>query len=290
MIKKILIFGKGFLGNRIAKSLDNTFLTEKRVSGDRAKLEDYLSEMYPDIVINAIGKTHGPGVPSIDWCEKNKKETMRSNVLAVYYLAEACARRGIYFVHLGSGCIYNGNNDGKGFSETDEPNFGLNREQFYATTKIQAERALKRLSKKYPDFKYLVLRLRMPIDDMPNERNLITKLLGYKELIDVPNSMTVVPHMIPTMKELMEKEKTGIFNLVNPGVISAADIMRLYKNLVDPSHEFDVISLMKLEQDLVQAKRSNCYLNTDKLKLSGIVLPDIRNGVIGCLTRYSKVS
>jgi nucleoside-diphosphate-sugar epimerase len=43
-------------------------------------------------------------------------------------------------VHIGSGCTYQGDNDGKGYSEEDIPNWDGN---YYAWTKIVSERYLK---------------------------------------------------------------------------------------------------------------------------------------------------
>lgn len=288
--KKVIVLGKGFLGTRISETLGYE-LSDFRVSVNNSdSLDDFLEREKPDVIINAIGKTHGkkPGENNIDYCEKHQKETEDANVLVLKRLARACAVRKKYLINLGSGCIYNGDKNGRGFSESDKPNFGLNGEQYYAFTKIQAEQVLKEIIMEYPNARFLQLRLRMPIDDRPSERNLITKLIGYDEVIDVQNSMTIVPHMIEAMKTLIENEKRGIYNLVNPGTISAARIMQLYKELVDPNHKIKVISLKELEDDIVVAKRSNCYLDTTKLRNEGIILPNIHYGVRECLSRYLK--
>lgn len=238
-------------------------------------LNSFLDKVKPDIVINAIGKT---GRPNIDWCEEHKEETMLSNISAAINLSTECSKKGIYFVHLGSGCIYYGNNDEKGFSEEDEPNFFG--PQFYAKTKIIAEKSLKELPG-------LILRLRMPIDNFPHERNLIDKLTKYSKVIDVQNSMTTVPHMIKAIEQLVEKKAQGIYNLVNPGSISAKDIMSMYKKIVNPSYEFGVFSVEELGS-ITKGKRSNCILRTDKLKNEGIILPEINEAVESCLLSYKN--
>ena len=285
---KIIVLGKGFLGARISETLGfelSDFRVPVREKSN--SLEKFLEKEKPAVIINAIGKTHGKesGENNIDWCENNKEETLKSNVFALERLARACAAKNIYLVNLGSGCIYRGYNGSMGFSEKDKPNFGLNGEQYYALTKILAEQKLNKIAKEHPNFRFLQLRLRMPVDDFPSERNLITKLIGYSGVIDIQNSMTSVPNAIPAINQLMEQNATGIYNFVNPGTISAAQIMKLYKEIIDPQHEFKIISLSELKKRTI-AVRSNCYLDTDKLKKSGIALPDIHDAVRESLIKY----
>ena len=271
--QKIIVFGEGFLGIRLRDYLGcmSTKLNPLNVEN----LKEFLDKEKPDIVINAIGKT---GRPNIDWCEDNKQATIESNTIVAANLCIECSKRNIYFVHLGSGCIYYGDNNGSGFTEEDEPNFYES--QFYAKTKILSEKILK-------EFPSLILRIRMPIDDKSHSRNLIDKLLNYEKVIDIQNSMTTIPHMLKAIKILIEKRKTGIYNLVNPGTISAEEIMNLYKELIDPNHHFIKLSIEGLDL-ITKGKRSNCILNTNKLKSEGIFLPEIHDAVKECLLKYKN--
>lgn len=270
---KAIVLGNGYLGNRISQELSYP-LFKIRIGEDVTELKNLLDREQPTHVISAIGKT---GRPNIDWCETHKIETLDGNVIAPYLLLRECFGRDIHLTHIGSGCIYSGDNGGKGFSEQDEPNFFG--PQFYAKTKIIGEKILSQ-------FPCLQLRIRMPIDDRPSERNLIDKLVKYTKVIDIPNSMTTVPDMISALGILVETGKTGIYNLVNPGTISAKEIMELYQKIVDPSHTFETFSLDDLNKITV-GKRSNCKLSIDKLAEEGIILPEIRNAVVSCLTHYN---
>lgn len=272
---KKVVFGAGFLGTRIADYFDYNLVGRDKVDIlDLKSLLNFLDEEKPDVVINAVGKT---GRPNIDWCEAHRPETFKSNVIAPPNLAAACSERGIYFVHLGSGCVYRGDNNGKGYSEEDEANL---QGQFYARTKILAEKRLK-------EFPCLQVRIRMPIDDRPHERNLIDKLIKYSKVLDAQNSMTTVPHMLPALEVLIERRKTGVYNFTNPGTISALEIMQMYKKIIEPSHKFEAISLEELDKITV-GKRSNCMLNTGKLRAEGIELPEIHKAVEKCLLRYKN--
>jgi len=273
---KGIVLGKGFLGQRISEFLGFQ-LSDFKVS-DPKNLDLFLKSEKPQILINAIGKTGGPGAIGIDWCETHKEETWFANVSVPAMLAKACKENQVYLVHLSSGCVYYGDNQGKGYSEQDEPNFYG--PQYYAITKIEAQKALS-------EFPVLQLRIRMPIDDKPHPRNLIDKLKGYSKVIDIQNSMTTVPHMLDALKILIEKRATGIYNLTNPGTISAREIMQLYRDIVDPNHKFEIMTLGELDKATV-GKRSNCMLDTSKLKAEGIEMPEIHEAVRECLQSYRR--
>src|SRR3989338_10004619 len=135
---KILVFGaKGYLGHLFLKQYPDAVPSSVDIA-DSTAVSAELDRVKPDVVINAAGKT---GRPNVDWCETHKEEALRSNVTGPLVLLDECAMRKIYWVHLGSGCIYAGDgstslttgNNGKGFSEEDAPNFGGS---FYARTKL----------------------------------------------------------------------------------------------------------------------------------------------------------
>lgn len=81
----------------------------------------------------------------------------------------------------------------------------------------------------------LNLRIRMPITACSSGRNFITKILKYEKICDCPNSMTVLPDLIPCMVDMAERKVTGTVNLTNPGLISHNEILQMYKEVVDPS-------------------------------------------------------
>ncbi len=272
-MSQYLIFGNGWIGNKLKNYLPDAGISLADITNKQA-VHEAIEQHKPFFVINAAGKT---GKPNIDWCEDHMVETFASNVKGPIRLAEVCLEQKVKFMHIGSGCIYEGNNGGKGFSEDDPPNyFG----SFYSRTKIWAERTLKQYS-------VLQLRLRMPVDKEPNDRNLITKLTRYEKIISVPNSMTIIDDFLFGAKTLMEKEKTGIYNVVNPSSITHQQILELYQQIVDSSFTFTVFSLDELKK-IVKAGRSNCILNTEKLQKEGIILPPVEQAIKKCLTEYAK--
>ncbi len=271
---KMLIFGQGY----IAHKFKDFFGTEAEVSSIR--IEDYssvkaeLEAKKPDVVVNCAGKT---GRPNVDWCEDHKMETLFGNVTAPLILARACEETGTYMVHIGSGCVYQGYNDGKGYGEEDEPNFAGS---FYSRTKAWSEAMLK-------EFPVLQLRLRMPFDSVPSERNFITKIVKYNKVISVPNSISVLEDFLIAAKTLIEQKATGVFNVTNPGTITHQEILDIYKELVDPSYEYSLFSVEEMEK-ITKAKRSNCGLSVAKLESHGVHLRPVAEAVRASLAEYRK--
>lgn len=280
-----MIIGNGYIGKRLSTTLDNAVLAPTKVFSERdaVKLIDYYSEEEAvKVLINAAGKTHGDDIPNIDWCEAHMPETLMSNVLLPLHLLRACHDKDIMFVHLGSGCIYDnflGDSYDKelSWSEGDAPNFTGS---YYSRTKAQVEAILN-------EFDCLQLRLRMPLDIYPGPRNLIDKLKGFDKLIDIPNSITSIPHFITTLRTLVDRRRTGIYNITCKGGITHPEIMRLYDKAMGTKSEFEVIDPDELGK-LVLARRSNCILSTDKLEAEGVEVPLAERAVWECLVEYKK--
>ncbi|MEK7136745.1 MAG: sugar nucleotide-binding protein, partial [Patescibacteria group bacterium] len=232
-------------------------------------------------VINCAGKT---GSPNVDWCEDHKEETLRSNTLGPLVLLGECGKRDIHFVHLSTGCIYEGtplrshSASFAGFTEEDPPNFFGS---FYSRSKGWADQILK-------DFPVLQLRLRMPFDDIPDPRNLITKLERYPRVLDAENSLTYIPDFLQAAAKLIERRRAGIYNIVNPGSLSPYRVMELYREIVEKDHRFERLTLADLP-GAVRAGRSNCILSTAKLEKEDIRLEPVEEAMRKALAHFANV-
>lgn len=263
---RVILFGSsGYLGESFLKSYPDAICPRIDIA-DRVAVASVLDAEKPDVVINAAGKT---GRPNVDWCEDHKEETLSANVTGPLILLEECGKRGIYWVHLSSGCIYTGDNDGVGYSEEDEPNFDGS---FYSRTKAWIEQILR----EFPNV--LILRLRMPFDDSTNDRSLLMKVKKFTRVNDIQNSITYLPDFLNAAEVLIEKRKSGIYNFVNPGAVSPYEIVELYKKIVDPAHTAERLT----EKDLASVSkvgRSNCVLNISKLENEGIGMRPVLEAV-----------
>ncbi|MEK7849686.1 MAG: sugar nucleotide-binding protein [Candidatus Omnitrophota bacterium] len=269
---KILIFGRGFIGDRLQKALQCR-ITEKMI----LKFEDAdqeIARFLPDVIINCIGYT---GAKNVDGCELDKDATLSANVFVPLLLAEVALRRSIKLVHISSGCIYNYDySKNKPITERDIPDFfGL----FYSRSKIYAERALDVLSSKY---NILIARIRIPLDDRPSLRNILDKIIRYKKVIDLPNSVTYIPDLIKALEHLIKIDARGIYNVVNSGGLTYPALLDVYKKY-RPDFEYEVISYKKL--NLV---RTNLILSTRKLEKTGFNVRPIKEVYEECVQNYLK--
>merc|ERR1712037_276579 len=149
----------------------------------------------------------------------------------VLYLFESQETPLVLSVSNPSGCIYNYDAahppGGKMFVETDPANFTGS---FYNTTKSLAEQMLTGPFDPY----VLTLRMRLPCSgDLRHPRNLLTKIKNFSKVVDVPNSITVLPSMLPLMVKMAEQRISGVHNFTSPGAISYLDILKLYRKHVD---------------------------------------------------------
>ncbi len=261
--KTFLIFGgkTGWIGQKLVKIIaeqGHCAIAAKARLENRPDIEKEIAEVKPDFIINAAGIT---GVPNIDWIEVHKQETIRANIIGALNLADIAYIHGIHMTNIGTGCIYNYDTQhpmgsGKGFTEEDEPNF---EGSFYSKSKAMLEKMLRF----YPNVLYL--RLRLPLAFDFHKRNLIAKLTMYQKVVNIPNSITVLDELLPLVPQMALRGRTGVYNFVNPGVISHNELLDLYKEYVDPSFNYQNFTLE--EQDkILKAKRSNNELDTSKLQ------------------------
>lgn len=165
-----------------------------------------------------------------------------------------------------------------GFTEIDPPNFTGS---FYSLTKSHTEAVLRAT---YPNV--LVLRLRMPVSADLHPRSFLTKITRYARVVDVPNSHTLLPDLLPCAVLLAAHDETGTYNFTNPGALSHNQVLSLYRDVVDPTFRWRNFGLAE-QAEVIRAGRSNCRLDTTKLERKmaeyGVVVPGVREAWSRCL-------
>jgi dTDP-4-dehydrorhamnose reductase len=273
---KIVSIGAGFVSEHLP--YDNA---QYRINSTTDV--NYILDVYqPDVLINCIGKT---GRPNVDWCESHKEETAFANIAVPIMLAETCAKRGVHLIQIGSGCIYFGKSPYKG-ERSDAPDPGwreddfANPKSFYSKTKYACDMALGSMDN------VVTLRIRMPISSQNTPRNFISKIRGYKQVIDIPNSVTFMDDLVRCVDWAARNKVAGIYHVTNPEPVTAAQVMREYQKYV-PEHTFEVITEAELD-GLTVAKRSNCIINSDKLKRAGFTMTPSEIALKRCVAEYVK--
>lgn len=276
-----LVFGaQGWIGGKLIillREKGHTVIEGTSRLENRESVEAEILAAKPDFVLNAAGKT---GRPNVDWCEDHKQETIRSNLIGALTLADLCYKYGIHMTNFGTGCIYEYDekhpmNSGIGFKEEDIPNFD---KSYYSKTKIMLDTLLQ----DYPNV--LNLRLRMPISDDLNPRSFITKIIGYKRVVNIPNSMTILTDLLPIAIEMTERKMTGVYNFVNPGAISHNEILDLYKKFINSNFTYQNFSLEE-QSKILKAGRSNNELDANKLLKEFPQIPHIKQSIIQVFMR-----
>lgn len=272
---KILVTGRGYIGSSLGKCLSTCYETIviSRHEVDYTKrdiLKRYIKKNDIGLVINTCGYT---GRPNVDACENDKSNTWHYNVRVPVNMQKVCKDLVIPMIHISSGCIYTGYD--KEFTEDDEPNFGMftDDSSWYSKTKHACEMMLQ-------DCPVYTFRIRMPFCDTWSDRNVLTKLLKYDNIIDQKNSMTNVQdlcgYILYFLSDLIDSSLIhpyGIYNVVNPNPVNTSDIVKM---LIDHGLEnpnWNTITLDQLYENTT-AKRSNCVLSDNKIENINLKLPD----------------
>ncbi|KAH6808421.1 nucleotide-rhamnose synthase/epimerase-reductase [Perilla frutescens var. frutescens] len=274
---KFLIYGRsGWIGGLLGKLCEAGNIDYVYGSGrleDRVSLEADIEAARPTHVFNAAGVL---GVPTVDWCESHKVETIRTNVIGTLTLADVCMEKGLLLIYYSTGCIYEYDaghplGSGLGYVEEDPTNFAGS---FYSKNKAMVEDLLKNYEN------VCTLRGRMPISsDLSQPNNFITKITRYEKVVNIPNSMTIVDELLPISIEMAKRNLTGIWNFTNPGVVSHNEVLQMYRDYVDPSFSWKNFTLEE-QAKVIVAPRSNCELDATKLKREFPQILSIKDSLI----------
>jgi 3,5-epimerase/4-reductase len=212
-------------------------------------------------------------------------ENINDNLFSPIVLAEICKKNNIHFTYLGTGCIFNYDDehffgdDSRGFKEEALPNFVGSS---YSIVKGYTDRLMQLLYNESS----LNLRIRMPITDEINYRNFITKITNYKKICSIPNSMSVLDELLPLLIEYALKNKVGTYNFTNPGLITHNEILEMYKEIVDTNFTWENFTIEE-QNEVLASKRSNNCLDTTKL-VEESEISNIKQSVKNALKRMKN--
>ena len=293
---KILIYGsRGWIGSQFIDLLKNNnnidFTSGNARVDDEISLIEEINNINPTHIISFIGRTHGiinnTKYTTIDYLEHPGKltENIRDNLYSPLLLAHICTQKNIHYTYLGTGCIFKFDEahpyeqEESGFTEQDKPNFFGSS---YSIVKGYTDRLMHLFDKNV-----LNLRIRMPITGEENSRNFITKIINYKKICSIKNSMTVLPEMLPLVLDMMKNKTVGTMNLTNPGLISHNEILDMYKEIVDPEFVYENFSA-EAQRKILACDRSNNYLDTSRLQSLYPDIKNIKDSVRDCLISYKE--
>jgi 3,5-epimerase/4-reductase len=290
----LLIYGhNGWIGSQFIELLNlkniSYTLGISRTDNYNTLIKE-IEEIKPTHIVSFIGRTHGKigdkNYTTIDYLEQEGKlyENIRDNLYSPLLLAKISTDLNIHYTYLGTGCIFNYDNEHpygleqNGFTENDKANFFGSS---YSTVKGFTDSLMKLFDKNV-----LQLRIRMPITGSKNGRNFITKITNYEKICSIPNSMTVLPQLLPIALDMIQKNTVGTFNFTNPGLITHNEILTMYKNIVDNSFTWTNFTIDEQNQ-ILDSKRSNNFLDTSKLE-NLYEIDNIKDAVKKMLIEYKN--
>ena len=314
----LLLGASGYVGQAFSAELRRrrwSFIPLTRRAIDYTSFEilfDYIRKMRPEFVINAAG--YAPN-PNVDACESAREEVLCANALLPQTIARACLMTNTPWGHVSSGSIYLGAKVAEwgrmrserdltrpemrrlfagqpekfyGFTEWDEPNFSFRHApcNFYSGTKALAEEAIRGVGQNY------IWRPRMLFNECDEPRNLLTKLQHYERVYDNVNSITHLDDFVRACLELWERQAPfGIYNVVNPGVVTTRRIVEMIQQILNPARRFE---FWENDEEFyrcqAKAPRSSCILDTSKLLSRGVKMRPVEEALENTLGRWHTVA
>ncbi|KJH47013.1 putative dTDP-glucose 4,6-dehydratase [Dictyocaulus viviparus] len=287
--------GKGYVGQALQEVLSSKkipYVLAKSKVGVHPddEVEEELSLLNVTHVVCVTGRTHGKGINTIEYLEGGPErvaENVRDNMYSATVLAHLCRKLGIHFTYVGTGYIFAYDDahpiGGQAFTENDIPTFFGSS---YSVVKGFTDRQMSYFNEE--GWETINARITLPLTfDLNQPRNLLSKIIHYKEIFDLPVSISILPDCFEAMVSLMEKRFGGNLNLVNPGPISLYEIVRLYKDIVDPTVDPTPIGITTERGRNLLATKGNCALDTSLLEKL-VNIPSTRQSLIDNFKRMTK--
>lgn len=220
---KILITGaQGHLGQALVGSLKEDFQVvpttrETLDFTDKKQTEKTISLEKPDLII------HSGAWTDVDGCAKDPEKAMFVNGEGTKNLALATQKVGAKLIYISTNEVFDGKKT-EPYLETDIPNpitaYGKSKRlgETYVEEILKEDSTVVRLSWLFgPTFK----------NSFPHKMIDLAKRQGFLKVVeDEISTPTYIPDVAGAVKELISKEASGVFHIVNSGIVSRYDWAR----------------------------------------------------------------
>jgi dTDP-4-dehydrorhamnose reductase len=172
-----------------------------------------IAAVAPNVVVHAAAETN------VDRCETERDFARSVNVMGTTNIAEICAKLRAKLIFISTDYVFDGVRGN--YAETDEPN-PIN---FYGSTKLEAERAIAKISRKS-----LVVRTSVLYGWHPSKLNYATWVLealrehrAVEVVTDHVNSPTLNMNLAEAIRVGIERDCEGILHVAGSERISRFD-------------------------------------------------------------------
>lgn len=267
-LKRILIAGasgqlaKEFIKNFEELNIDFLAPSEQEFDiTDKIKIENVFSQYKPDVIINCAAYNN------VEAAETDNTKAFLINRDAVINLVEASSKYNTKLVHFSSDYVFDGKK-GSVYTEDDAVN-PLNE---YGKSKLAGEQA----ALKYNNS--LVCRLSWVIGD--GQQNFLYKLSGWlknNKVIKVSSDEISVPtftlDIVDVILNALDKNLTGLYQLVNSGRASRYELAKEYVKLKNLDNEIVPVPMSTFPSK-VQRPLFTAMSNEKISKILDISIPD----------------
>lgn len=284
---RILIFGSGYIGKAFGLELERrgamwNWGIPPSKDFTFARMVNAIRAWEADLVINCAAYIRNGNA---DACQDAQAETIMGNTVFASNLANACQSTGAVLLHVSTGCLFQGDNGGKGWTEADPPMLTMdNGAGIYVSSKILGEQAVGQYERTY------ICRVRLPFDEQDNPRNLLTKLQTYPEIVSERQSLA---HRVDFVKACLDLYEVGaafgIYHCTNPGAVDYVNVCAdINVSLYNGKKPFKHVPPCYFDSKYGKTIKSRCVLNTDKLLATGIKIRPVDEAIEDSLRNWRK--
>lgn len=245
----------------------------------RNALDSIFDQARPDWLVNCAA------LANLEACEENPNLARLLNAEIPGELAQACAKKGIRFVHISTDAVFDGEKM-EPYTEEDQPN----PPGVYSRTKLDGERTVREA-----DAKATIARVNFYGWSLSGKRSLgeffVNNLTvgkhvnGFTDVIFCP---IFVNHTVRLLLAMLEKDLCGLYHVVGGQAMSkyqfGVEVARrfgLRENLIEPKSI--------LSSGLTARRSHNLWLSTHKLSTDlGREIPPFSTGLDEFYTQYQQ--
>jgi dTDP-4-dehydrorhamnose reductase len=183
---------------------------------DRDATVQLLTRIKPDVLIQTAAQ------PNVDYCEDHREEAWKTNVSGTENLVHACKPLAVKHVIISTDYVFDGTAGPYG---EDDP---VNPINYYAITKVEAERTVKSLSN------HLIIRTGVVFEADPESKNFAMRVVNelsagrrLKAPLDQIGNPTLASNLAAATIELAQKGKVGIYNVAGRTIMPRSDFAYL---------------------------------------------------------------
>ena len=272
---KILVFGVGFLGNKLINSFSKNHYvigadikpTNKKIkkidATNKNAVIDFIFNERPDVVIDTVA------LSSYFTCEKNPELCQKLNFETAKNIADGCNAINAKMVFISSSYIFDGK---KGdYSELDTPNS----HHQYAKSKVRAEKKVLELKDSIiirPESLYGYDDVKKQITIGTNTFECDAKV-GYPELLRCPVLVDDLPKIISL---LLKKNQSGIFHVASSKKITWIDFLTKVAAIVNATDKIKIVDT----SNWILKPPHDTSLNISKLSSLEIKTTSFNDGIL----------